>query len=154
MTCDLYEEQLSALMDNELTDSGAAELLAHMSTCQHCRAALRSQLTLRSSLREDITPQAPRELDERVLAIVERRRQGKPDRAALPGMFWERRLSIRTPAVVISAVVLIVGSFFLSSLWFESKQIPDVRTVQTFYVTTLPTVEVRAYTMQPTTTVQ
>ena len=154
MTCDRYEEQLSALMDNELADDEAKELLLHMSGCALCRATLRSQLELRSSLREDLPPQAPKELDERILIGVQRRHPGKPDRVAIPVTFWQRRLSVRTPAVALTAVVLVLGSFLLSSLWFESRQISRGDATQTIYLTAVPTVEVRAYTMKPMTTVQ
>jgi anti-sigma factor RsiW len=154
MNCDRYEEQLSALMDNELADDEAKDLLLHMGGCALCRATLRSQLELRSSLREDLPPQASKELDERILIAVQSRRPGKPDRVAIPGTFWQRRLSMRTPAVALAAVVLVIGSFFLSSLWFGWRQISRVDATQTIYLTAVPTVEVKAYTMKPMTTVQ
>ena len=154
MTCDEYQEKVSALIDNELADHESELLFTHMSGCAECRATLRSELELRANLREDIPPLAPRELDARVLTAAKNRRPTEPDRPAFPAMIWQRRLSMRIPVVAAAVFVLIFGSVLLSSMWAESNQTADVRRIQTVFLTAVPAVEVRAYTMQPMTTTQ
>jgi anti-sigma factor RsiW len=154
MKCEGYQEQLSALIDMELEDGEAEELFRHMSGCITCRSVLRSQLALRFALREDVPPVAPEDLDEKVFAAVRSQRQRESDRPAIPATIWRRRLSLRVPVVAVAACLLIVGSVVLSTIWAESNQTADVRQVQTVFLTAVPAVEVRAYTMQPMTTIQ
>ncbi|TSA17796.1 hypothetical protein D4R75_12035 [bacterium] len=154
MKCDEYQEQVSALIDNELADRESELLFAHLSECSVCRATLRSELELRANLREDIPPLAPEELDMRVLTAAKNRRPSEPDRPGIPAMIWQRRLSMRIPVVAAAVFVLIFGSVLLSSMWAESNQTADVRTVQTAFLMAVPTVEVRAYTMEPVVTIQ
>ena len=154
MKCDEYQEQVSALIDNELADQASELLFEHLSRCSACRAALRSGLELRENLKEDLPPLAPKELDKRVLTAVARRRQGEPDRAAIPATIWQRRFSMRVPVAAVAIFLLIFGSVLLSAIWAESNQTADVRRVQTVFLTAIPAVEVRAYTMQPMTTIQ
>ena len=154
MKCDEYQEQVSALIDNELADRESELLFTHLSECAACRATLRSELELRANLREDIPPLAPKELDIRVLTAAKNRRPSEPDRIAIPAMIWQRRFSMRVPVVAAAAFLLIFGSVLLSAIWAESNQTADIRRVQTVFLTAVPAVEVRAYTMQPMTTTQ
>jgi anti-sigma factor RsiW len=154
MKCDEYEEQVSALIDNELADQESEQLFAHLGECAMCRATVRSTLELRANLKEDVPLLAPKELDARLLTALPSRRQVEPDRVAIPGKIWQHTISMRIPVAMVATLVLILGSFILSSMWFESKQATSVRTIQTVYLTAVPTVEVRAYTMKPMTTIQ
>jgi len=142
------------LIDNELADRESESLFTHLSGCTECRATLRSELELRADLREDVPPLAPRELDARVLTAAQSRRLPEPDRPAIPAKIWQRRLSMRIPVVAVAVFVLIFGSVLLSSMWAESNKTADVRTVQTVFLTAVPVVEVRAYTMEPVVTIQ
>ena len=154
MNCDEFQEQLSALIDNELADGEAEGLFRHMGECVECRSALRSHMELRSDLKEDFPPLAPKELDRWILSGPLGRREGKPDRGAIPGKFWQGRVSMRIPVATAATVMIILGSIFFSSMWFGSNHASDVRSAQTVYLTAVPTVEVRAYTMKPMTTIQ
>lgn len=154
MKCAEYQEQVSALIDNELADRESEVLFTHLSECADCRATLRSGLELRSNLREDAPPLAPRELDARVLTATQGRHTTQPDRPAIPATIWQRRLSMRIPVVAVAVFVLVFGSVLLSSMWADSNQTADVRTVQTVFLTAVPVVEVRAYTMEPVVTIQ
>ena len=154
MSCDEYQKMVSALIDIELPDSETEVLFRHMGECIACRFDLRSQLELRSALKEDVPPVAPQELDGKVFSTVQDQRQRESDRPAIPAKIWQRRLSMRVPVVAVAVFVFIVGSVVLSAIWAESNQTADVRTVQTVFLTAVPTVEVRAYTMQPMTTIQ
>jgi anti-sigma factor RsiW len=132
----MYEEQVSALIDNELNEEEAELLFRHLSACPSCRRSLRTVLDLRSDLKEQEPPLAPAELDEKVLrrAVVEKRYVG--DRKPMAIRMWKRRISIPMPVAAAITIILIVGSVVLSSLWTKT---------QTIYVTTLPVVEVKGY---------
>lgn len=136
MTCDMYEEQVSALIDNELNEEGAELLFRHLSVCPSCRRSLRTVLDLRSDLKEQEPPVAPAELDERVLRRAAGEKRYAGDRKPMALMVWKRRISMPLPLAAAITIILIAGSVALSSLWTKT---------QTVYVTTLPVVEVTGY---------
>lgn len=47
MSCDKYQEMISAQMDNELSVDEEPSLWEHLAHCENCRAWRREQLTLR-----------------------------------------------------------------------------------------------------------
>lgn len=145
MKCDEYEEQVSALIDNELEDQASELLFVHLGECAACRATLRSGLQLRANLREDVPLLAPKELDEKVLTNVSRAEtklgvQRQAHRAAV----WQRNVSMPWPLAAAIAGLFLIGGLAATSVWspFSKPPAPQVRTV---YVTALPTVEVNGY---------
>jgi anti-sigma factor RsiW len=136
MTCELYEEWISALIDRELKDEETGELFAHLSTCLKCRRSLECVLDLRSDLADEVPLLAPKELDEKVLRGETRPKLYAGDRKPMALLLWKRRISIPLPIAASIMIVLIAGSVALSSLWSKT---------QTVYITTLPVVEVRGY---------
>ena len=138
MNCDKYEEQLSALMDNELKDEEAKSLFGHLNSCEACREAFRSAQELRSNLREVVPPMAPAELDEKVMSLIPHTRTYAGDRKAIRIVAWRRRISLPLPVAAVLAILLMVGSAALSLKVFESQRTQT----QTIYITTLPAVDV------------
>ena len=136
MTCDVYEEHVSALVDNELKEEEMVLLFGHLESCPSCRHSLQTVLNLRSDLGEDVPPLAPKELDEKVLLSVTRTKLYDGDRKPMRLLLWKRRISMPLPIAASIMIVLIAGSVALSSLWSKT---------QTVYVTTLPVVEVHGY---------
>jgi anti-sigma factor RsiW len=137
MTCEQYEEQVSALIDHELNDEETQVLFVHLSTCRACRHSLQSVLELRSGLSEEVAPMAPKELDQKVLNVMSIAKHLKGDRKPARGYVWTRRISIPVPIAAAIATILIAGSIAVSAL---------VRNTQTVYITTFPVVEVQGYT--------
>ncbi len=138
MNCDVYVEQLSALMDNELGDDEARSLFGHLNTCDACRKALRSAQELRSGLREETPPMAPAELDEKIMGLIPHAKRYVGDRKALRIVGWRRRVSLPLPIAAIIAFLLVLGSAALSYKLSEAQETQK----QTIYITTLPAVEV------------
>jgi len=136
MTCDTYEEQISALIDHELKDEETGMLFAHLSTCRTCRNSLQSVLDLRSDLGEQVPPMAPKELDEKVLHSETRPKLYDGDRKPMTLLVWKRRISMPVPIAAAITIVLIAGGVALSSLMSKT---------QTVYITAFPAVEVRGY---------
>ena len=136
MTCETYEEQISALIDHELKDGEAGRLFAHLSACPRCRHSLQSVLDLRSDFAEQTPPMAPKELDERILKRTRLAHRTSKDRRAMPFRLLTGRISMPVPVAAVLMIILIAGSVALSSVWSKT---------QTVYVTTLPAVEVRGY---------
>ena len=144
MNCDGYQEMVSVLLDNELKDANAKDLFGHLEGCAACRGALRSNVELRSDLKEDVPPQAPGELDDKVLSVIH-----KIDRRPEPGQrvhlaVWRRTVSMPVPLAAVLAGLLLVAGLGVTSFWspFRKMQEPQVRIV---YITALPTVEVQGY---------
>jgi anti-sigma factor RsiW len=154
MSCETYEIQVSAYVDRELSDREAETLFRHLGVCPSCRKVLSDALELRSGLREQEPLLAPEELDENVLRIVRSRRDRQPDRDAVPGSIWKRRLSLRVPVLAVAASVLVFASLVVSFLWLESTQQNGNAKAQTLFLTAVPTVEVQAYSLEPVTTIQ
>ena len=154
MSCEQFEEWVSAYIDHELRDEEAEMLFRHLGGCASCRKAMTVALDLRSGLRDHAPLLAPDELDEKVLTMARSRQSWMPDRVAVPVTMWQRRISMRVPVVAAAMFILLFGSFFASSLWLGPTESGDNAKVQTVFLTAVPTVEVRAYTMEPVVTTQ
>ncbi|MGA3246529.1 MAG: zf-HC2 domain-containing protein [Bacteroidota bacterium] len=141
MNCVEYEEQVSALIDNELADQESELLFTHLSKCATCRATLRSELELRVSLKEDVPPLAPKELDEKVLSAVSRAEQQLDARKMTRKAVWQHHVSMPWPLAAAIAGLFLIGGLAVTSVWspFNKTQ------VRTVYITALPTVEVNGY---------
>jgi anti-sigma factor RsiW len=142
MTCETYEEQISALIDHELMDEETGMLFAHLSTCWRCRHSLQSVLDLRSDLGEQVPPMAPKELDERILKRTRLAQRASKDRRAIPFRLWTGRISMPVPVAAVILVFLIAGSLMVSSITRQKPMPPEGR-VEAVYITTLPAVEVQ-----------
>ena len=151
MTCSDHEERISAYIDDELGDDRARDLFTHLGNCFGCRKAMLSMLNLRSGLVSQASPLAPEELDARILGRTMGRIRTE-DRQAAPGFIIGRRLSVPTPAAIGVACLLVAIGVALSTFVRPSiDRVPEPR-VQTLFLTAVPAVEVRAYTMQPVVT--
>jgi anti-sigma factor RsiW len=144
MKCDEHQEQLSALIDNELADGEVEGLFLHMSGCVACRAALRSQLELRSGLREDLPLLAPKELDEKVLSTVSRAEAQIDARRVMSRAVWQRHVSVPWPLAAAIAGLFLIGGLAMTAVWSPFGKIPEPQ-IRVVYVTALPTVEVNGY---------
>jgi anti-sigma factor RsiW len=154
MTCDKFEEQVSAVVDNELRDEEMEVLFTHLGTCRTCRQSLRSVLDLRAGLQLQTPPTAPAEMDERILKRMLAVRRSGADRLAIPGYAWHRRISAPMPVAAGIALLLVIGSFLLSTIWFSAPQQSAKESAQAMFLNIVPTVEVRAYELEPMTVTQ
>ena len=154
MTCEVYEEQISALIDHELMDEEMGVLFAHLSTCRTCRHSLQSVLDLRSDLAQQSPPMVPKELDEKLLTRLVVVQRAKADRKAFPSFAWQGRISAPMPAVAGIVLLLMIGSFLLSSAWSGSQRQSAKEDFGIMFLTVVPTVEVRAYNLEPMTVTQ
>ena len=77
MECQAVKEQLSAWLDDELSEAAGAELTAHLNGCEACRHEWR-QLTALDAALSSLAAPVPRGLAEKVVATLRRprRRQG------------------------------------------------------------------------------
>jgi anti-sigma factor RsiW len=141
MTCEAYEEQISAMIDHELDDEQAGTLFTHLGTCAVCRRSLQSVLDLRSGLLEEIPPSAPKELDEKILKQWRLRRRTAADRAPARLHLWTGRISLPVPVAAVILLFLIAGSLMVSSIRSQ-QQLPMEGRVEAVYITTFPAVEV------------
>ena len=144
MKCDQHEEQVSALIDNELADHESELLFVHLSECPVCRAALRSELQLRANLKEDVPLLAPEELDEKVLDRVSGGVGKHQARRSMRRPVWQRSVSMPWPLAAAIAGLFLLGGLAVTSVWSPFGKIPAPQ-VRIVYVTALPTVEVNGY---------
>jgi len=154
MTCESYEEQISALIDHELKDNEQEMLFAHLGACGACRRSLQMVLRLRSNLAQEVPPLAPKELDEKVLKRMATAQRARADRRPVPGFTWQGRISAPLPVAAGVALLLMIGSFLLSNVWSGTTQQSAKVDPQVVYLTVVPTVEVRGYNLEPVTVTQ
>jgi anti-sigma factor RsiW len=74
MECQAIQEQLSAWLDDELSEAAGAALTAHLARCEACREEWR-QLTALDDALGDLTAPVPAGLAEKVAAQVRRPRR-------------------------------------------------------------------------------
>jgi anti-sigma factor RsiW len=145
MKCDEYQEQVSALIDNELVDQESELLFAHLSECAACRATLRSELELRANLKEDVPPLAPKELDEKVLSTMSKAEGQSKSRRVMRRAIWQRNVSMPWPLAAAIAGLFLIGGLAVTSVWSPFNKPPVEPQVRIVYITALPTVEVHGY---------
>lgn len=119
MSHEHYEEQISAMVDNELGEGSMAELFAHLAECNTCREFFQSSLRLRAKMLAGAEVRAPETLDARV-------QHGNLKNPRLTSgyisRFWEGRISFPLPAAASLAFLLILGSLLISPALFTKPQ--------------------------------
>ncbi len=110
MTCREVEEKLAAFVDGEALESYAV-LIAHLESCDACRASAHAQSVARTVLRAraaELSPLAPPGLRTRLLANGPQASSLEP--RAVPDLSWTGRL---TAFATAAAVVLTLGAVLL-----------------------------------------
>jgi len=110
MACEEFQEQLSALVDGELTGIEQARLSAHLQTCRECSELLRQFQDTSSLVRALTNPRAPSLLTDAAMRLV----RAMPKQAPEP---WTTRLyrflfepffpKVGIEAVALAAVVVL-----------------------------------------------
>lgn len=99
MTCQLYETELSAYLDGELSATRTVRLEAHLRVCPHCQGELNElsgiSVYIRSASRE---LQVSQEFDQRVLRAVGYFQIASRQRS--------RQRSLLRPLVIVAMVLL------------------------------------------------
>lgn len=111
--CEKYQDLISALLDEEITDSERRDLMDHVALCSECRAYLDDQLALRAAL-QDLTAAAPAGFADGVMARVRETAQDgaqKESRKVIP--FPALR---RWAGLAACCAVVVLGVFALGGL--------------------------------------
>ncbi len=116
----LTTEQLSALLDAQLSQDEQAICKAHLRTCAQCRAALAALRQTVALLHALPTPELPRSfaLPTNVTYLQERPQHeaipvDTPSRPSLPAIQQRRPTPLRHSARILSTLVAVIGLFFL-----------------------------------------
>jgi negative regulator of sigma E activity len=117
---DQQREQLSALLDNELSEQERAELTAHLSTCAACRAELESLRRTSALMRALPAPALPRSfvLPLDAAPAQEPPRQTDPVTRKPTSITSRQRSSVRA-LQWISAIAAVLGIILLLSSAFS-----------------------------------
>ena len=144
MNCEGYQEQISALIDEELSDEQSAEVFAHLGICPSCRTFLATTHSIRNAMAGE-TVQVPSSLDARLRTIARTDRWRELALSVRHGAaWWKRRLDIPVPAfallliMLLTSVVMILGLLRTTSPGFDTKS-PNV-----VYIMSLSPIEVSA----------
>jgi anti-sigma factor RsiW len=138
MTCNDFQERLSAFTDGELSDRESAEVFTHAGTCRRCRDFLGSLVRVRSAISRLPVLQPDPGLEDRIVGLQERKETaGRSLPAGIHGL-WMRNL--RVPAAALAAGVALFLMTTAISLWLWLSPLTPPREV--VYVFGLPQVEV------------
>ncbi|MCD8321590.1 MAG: zf-HC2 domain-containing protein [Oscillospiraceae bacterium] len=106
--CERWQELMSQMLDDEISQEDAAALRVHMRTCRDCQAMWNMQFSISHAIRQDVVP-PPDSLGQGVMARIQgesrreresARRRGS--RAVLPR--WGRAAAAACLVIVIGAV--------------------------------------------------
>ncbi len=106
-TCLPFDEDLSALLDGELTPVRAGEVEAHVAGCARCQAQLAAFQRLGARLRGVRGPDVPRDLEARLLGQVaaESRAMRRPAHASARPRRRPRPLGVLAGAALAAAAL-------------------------------------------------
>jgi hypothetical protein len=79
-TCEIYQEQISRMIDGDLPEAERTELLVHLEQCAHCRSAYAAFSVISSQLAEPDTPSV--DLSPEIMAQI--RQETAPKTAKPP----------------------------------------------------------------------
>jgi len=111
MTCEQVEQQLPAYVDGTLGDADA--IVAHLKTCDACRASAHAQSVARSVLRAraaELAQMAPPGLRTRLRALAEQERASAGQARPSVLLGWSGQLTAFATALLF---VLVVGAVLL-----------------------------------------
>ena len=142
MTCEYYQEAMSAFLDGQLDELVSRETFLHLSVCAPCRGFLRSSIVIQQGFRDLPIPSVPTSLDRRILHIPDRDQQRTRPLSVRIRSALSSRFDIPVPALVGGmGLLLITVSLSVWSLLnngFAGRQ-PEQEVV---YVVDIPPVEV------------
>jgi predicted anti-sigma-YlaC factor YlaD len=139
MSCESYQETLSAFLDGNSAEREAADAFRHLAECAVCRTFLRSAIELQHGLRAMPVPDLPTRVDRRVMQIPSREKARQRNWPARLTSLLQHRFNVPVPALAGGAGLLLVVLGF--SIWLLTRQglVPER---QIIYVVSTPTVEV------------
>jgi anti-sigma factor (TIGR02949 family) len=112
MTCQETRQVIEAYADGELDLLRTLELERHLEDCAECRALYDQVQELRSAVRTHAPYfAAPEGFEKRIRTQLRRRRQGRPETVAAPGLAW--RLSALAAGIV---GLVVFSAIFVSML--------------------------------------
>jgi len=140
ITCEGYEEHLSAYVDGELTDDSSAELFTHLGACPSCRRSFAAVSALRAHIASAPAPEVPLRLDRRIARL----QPAAPARESRlrNGIrsLWLHRMTIPAPAFAL-ALLLVTASILVSLLLIRTTP-PPAGEQQVMYIMNMPAIEV------------
>ncbi|MCD8088932.1 MAG: zf-HC2 domain-containing protein [Oscillospiraceae bacterium] len=106
--CERWQELMSQMLDDEISQEDAAALRTHMRTCRDCQAMWNMLFSISHAVRQDIVP-PPDSLSQGVMARIQaegrRERENAPRRRSRPVLpRWGRVAAAACLVVVIGAV--------------------------------------------------
>ncbi len=120
MTCNDYQEQISAYVDSELEPAGETALFAHLGICPTCRGFLKDTVQLRVDLRSQVSVAQPAALDRRVSrSMIRLGMQTQREMWTTTAGAFAHRVSVRVAGIAVALAIL--SSVILTSLWYRAE---------------------------------
>ncbi len=119
MSCQVFEEALSAYIDGELSSQERDALEQHLATCDSCRAMLGELAALRDALRSLPEEELPSGLHEMIMLKVETRRQGFFGRVSARVSKWGYRQWVPVAAAAMVFVMLVSAG---GGIWYANMK--------------------------------
>lgn len=118
MSCQAFEEMLSAYIDGELSDADRQAVEEHLATCDSCKQALMEIRAVKIALQSLPQVEPPAELHVRIMQNLKPAREGLFDRLSHRVSGWTVRQWV---PVAAAAMVLVVFLSAGGTLWYVSR---------------------------------
>lgn len=155
--CATFEITISAYLDGESTEQEKQGVFLHLAECGDCRSFLESLVNMKvDSARERKAVLSPA-LDAQILRISRQAqpakavtsfqpRAGKLDALALLRRLRETKIPLSFAAAAL--IILMAGTFALSSYWMHSQLGAETPKERDVYIHMLPAVEVEPHVVR------
>jgi hypothetical protein len=125
MDCEIYQENISRYIDNELDRAGEDDLFRHLASCEFCRVFIKDAMNLRSDLLSNKPVAVPEALNQRIIAEINSAPQKTHPIDLISNLLGENRifsLRIIKLAVVLSVLVNVIFSILLFNSVVKKNQ--------------------------------
>lgn len=110
-SCDNFKALISALIDDEISDSDRASLMAHLVKCEDCRLYWEDQLAIHDAM-TGMTAAAPAGFADGVMARVRETKQDRPEKKVIS--FPKRFVGLAACCAVVLLGIFAANSGILS----------------------------------------
>lgn len=111
--CEQYRIPISALIDNEISDTERNEVLAHVAECSDCKAYLDDQMLLHETV-QSLDCTVPAGFADSIMARVRETKQEHPQRKVISFPRWKQFASLAACCAVIILGIFVTDSGILT----------------------------------------
>ena len=142
MSCDSFQEKISALLDKELEAGEAETLFKHLAECHGCRGFLEKVIDVRVGLNSMPQAEVLPSLDRRVRRMVFQRTSLWSGVGNFLSWLSSRSIKVSAPVAALFLFIVCVATLLAFSFW--QKESAQRKQPTVVYIMALEAIEVEA----------